>query len=481
MGSSAAFQRCSVRSISTIAPRFSAASLWRSFRLGVTFAVLAGASSLCTPASAQLGFGGNRAVGGVMVDSAGVLQSASLDQKQETLKALQQSVSQPQGALGQSAGLRMISLRGLQSAIAEHAASGQPLSDELRYLAGMQRIEYVFVYPDRQDVVIAGPAEPWTVRADAAVVGVQSGRPVLQLDDLLVALRSVETARHEGITCSIEPTAEGRRRLQDLLQRITLQPGQNPAALEPAMREAFGPQMILLSGVPADSRYARTLVAADYQMKRIAMALEESPVAGLPSYLMMARNQNHARNSNPRWWMACNYDSLTHSDDKLAWRISGQGVKTLTETDLVAADGSVSSSGKADKMASKWADTMTAKFNELAQAQSVFGDLRNCFDMSIVATLIVQEQLADIAGCDLSQLMGTATTDVELEQYAIPKAVEPQCSFVRGNAGWTVTASGGVDVNAFEIVQQQQVDPAVAAVRQTAEAAATSDRWWWNG
>ncbi len=419
-----------------------------------------------------------------MVDTAGVLQSASLDQQQELLKALQQSISQPQGSLGQAAGLRMISLRGLQAAMAEAVASGQPLSEEMQFLAGLQRIEYVFVYPERQDVVIAGPAEPWTVRADASVVGAQSGRPVLQLDDLLVALRSVETARHEGITCSIEPTAEGRRRLQDLLQRVSLRPGQNPAALEPAMREAFGPQQILLTGVPADSRYARTLVAADYQMKRLAMALEESPVAGLPSYLVMARNQSQSRQSNPRWWMACNYDALTHSDDKLAWRISGQGVKTLTETDLVAADGSVRSGGKADRFATKWAETMTAKYDELAQAQSVFGDLRNCFDMSIVATLIVQEQLAEIAGCDLSQLMGNATKDVERQQYSIPKAVEPQCSFIRGNSGWTVTASGGVDVNAFEIVQQQQLDPAVATVRQTAAdaaAASASATWWWNG
>lgn len=486
MGSSAAFRRSFVRSFAQsphlVAAGRTAFSSWlpAARRCVAVVAAVVTLAALVSPAAAQFGYQ-NRAVGGVMVDSAGVLQSATLDQRQETLKALQASVSQPQGALGEAAGLRMISLRGLQDAMAQSVASGQPLSDELRYLAGLQRIEYVFVYPERHDVVIAGPAEPWTVRGDAVVVGARSGRPVLQLDDLLVALRSVETARQEGITCSIEPTAEGRRRLQDLLQRVTLRPGQNPAALEPAMREAFGPQLVLLSGVPADSRYARTLVAADYQMKRLAMALEESPVAGMPSYLALARNQPQSRSSNPRWWMACDYDALTHSDDKLAWRISGQGVKTLTETDLVAADGSVSSGGKADRFARQWAETMTAKYDQLAEAQAVFGELRNCFDMSVVATLIVQEQLADVAGCDLSQLMGTAGSDVERQQYAIPKAVEPQCSFIRGNAGWTVTASGGVDVNAFEIVQQQQLDPAVAAVRQTAAASASSDSWWWNG
>ena len=37
------------------------------------------------------------------------------------------------------------------------------------------------------------------------------------------------------------------------------------------MREAFGPQTIQLTGVPTDSRFARTMVAADYEMKRVAM------------------------------------------------------------------------------------------------------------------------------------------------------------------------------------------------------------------
>jgi hypothetical protein len=439
------------------------------------------ASVLLAPsANAQVGFGQQRAVGGVVIDSSGVLRSATLDQRQATLKELRQAIGQPQGDLAQPAELRMISLSKLQHAMEECAANGEPLSDEMRHLAGIQRIEFVFVYPERNDIVLAGPAEPWIVRDDASVVGANSGRPVLKLDDLIVALRAVEPARTEGITCSIEPTEEGRVRLQALLKRISLRAGQNPATFEPAMREAFGPQMIKLTGVPSTSHYARTLVAADYQMKRLAMALEDSPVAGLPSYLAISRNQRHSSQSNPRWWMACNYDALSHSDDKLAWRISGQGVKTLTETDLITADGKAQPGQKADKSATLWAETMTQRFDDLSKAQSVFGELRNCFDLSVVATLIVQEQLAQRAGCDLAHLMGNSG-EIELDQFAIPKSVEPQCSFVRGASGWVVTASGGVDVNAFEVVQSQQVDPTVKAIRERGAESGESQTWWWNG
>jgi hypothetical protein len=431
-------------------------------------------------ANAQIGGFIPRAVGGVTVDAEGLLRSATLDQRQASLESLRQAIGRPQGDIAEPAEMRMISLSKLQQAMEARAADGKPLSDEMRHLAGLQRVQYVFVYPERNDIVLAGPAEAWVVREDASVVGAKSGRPVMKLDDLVVALRSVEPARTEGISCSIEPTAEGRQRLQNLLKRVNLRPGQNPASIEPAMREAFGPQLIKLSGVPETSHYARTMVAADYQMKRLAMALEASPVPGLPSYLEMSKAQRHSAQSNPRWWMACNYDALSHTEDKLAWRISGQGIKTLTETDLIAASGQATRGTQIDKMASKWAEAMTQRFDDLAKNQAVFGELRNCFDLSVVATLIVQEQLAQRANCDLSHLMGHSG-QVELEELAVPRMVEPQCSFIRGSTGWIVTASGGVEVNAFEVVESQQVDPSLVQSRSRAAADESLATWWWNG
>jgi hypothetical protein len=448
--------------------------------LGLAKAFLIGGLiwTAASPCFAGVGGGGfiGRSVGGVVVDANGVIRSATVDERNETLSVMRQAIREAHGDLAEATEIRMISLSKLQAAIVAAEQSGEALPDEIRYLAGLQRIEYVFVYPETSDIVIAGPAEPWKLREDASVVGVNSGRPVVTLDDLVVAFRSVETARNEGITCSIEPTAEGRQRLQNLLKRVTLRPGQDPKGFEPAMREAFGPQIIKLSGVPSDSHYARTLVAADYQMKRIAMALEAAPVEGLPSYLAIAKGQRHSAQANPRWWMACNYDAMSRTEDKLAWKLSGQGVKTLTDNDIIAKNGEAIPANQIDPLAQKWADTMTEKFDELSQAQAVFGELRNCIDLSVVATLIVQERLAEIAGCDLSQLLGT----VEVEKYRVPQAVEPQCSFVRGRSGWVVTASGGVDVNAFEVVAKQNTTPELATVREK-KSAADTDRWWWNG
>jgi hypothetical protein len=328
-------------------------------------------------------------------------------------------------------------------------------------------------------VVLAGPAEPWKLREDGFVVGTVTGGATMRLADLVVALRSVQPERQDGITCSIEPTDEGRLRLQQFMSRIKLRPGENPAVYEASMREAYGPQMILLTGIPADTRYARTLVAADFEMKRIAMGLADSPVPSLPSYLQMTRNGRQASNQNPRWWMACNYDALAKSEDGLAWKLSGPGVKTLTEQDIQAADGSVKGAGTVDKMAEMWANKMTESYAELSKEIPVFADLKNLMDLTVISTLIVQEQLAEKAGLDLS-VLASSSEALELAVYDVPKAVDPQCSFIRGRNGWVVTASGGVEIRGSDIVSNQVLAPEVADTKATALAATVADRWWWN-
>jgi hypothetical protein len=447
----------------------------------LTTALSLGVIMLATTLYAGIGggFRSGRSVGGVVIDASGVVRTATAAERQELANVVQQGIEPLAGDLREAAEMRMISLKGLQQAIVESHQSGQVVTDDVEFLAGLQRIEYVFVDEDRHDIIIAGPAEPWEIRPDGFVVGTVTGGSTMRLADLAVALRSVESARNEGISCSIEPTAEGRLRLQQLLRRIKIRPGQNPAMFEASIREAFGPQMIHVTGIPADTRYARTLVAADFDMKRVAMGITDSPLRELPSYLQMSRNRRHSASQNPRWWMACDYEALTKSEDGLAWKLSGQGVKTLTEQDIIAEDGTAEGAGTTDKLAQQWASKMTENFTKLSKEMPVFSDLQNIMDMTIVATLIVQERLADRAGLDLS-VLAQESESLQLASYTVPKAVDPQCSYIRGQSGWVVTASGGVDINAFEVVQKQVSDPGVAETRTSAIAAVTSDRWWWN-
>ena len=168
----------------------------RSTRFLLAAAAMLGAWALAlsaTPAWAQ--FGLSQQVGGVWIDADGVLRNREVDETNR-VRAAREALLQPVPADAQRAGLRMVSLRRLEEAIAQHRKTGEPLSDEMKYLAGLQRIQYVFVYPELGDIVLAGPGEGWKLNDAGDLVGVTTGRPVMWLDDLLVALRT--RRRHQA-------------------------------------------------------------------------------------------------------------------------------------------------------------------------------------------------------------------------------------------------------------------------------------------
>jgi len=426
----------------------------------------------------QWGGWGNR-VGGVSIDAEGVLAEPRVEVA-ELRRAMLDALEKIPGDLGEATEMRKISLKGLEVALEEFVRSGKKhLPDEINYLAGLQRIQYIFVYPEENDIVLAGPAEGWTVNDDGCVVGKTTGRPVIRLEDLICALRTAEAARREGISCSIDPTEEGRRAFQAYMaqQRRARRPFS--PAIAAGIEKALGPQQISLTGIPTDSRFARVLVASDYRMKRIAMKLDPSPVAGLPSYLDLMRTiRGGAGNAMPRWWLACNYEPIAKGEDGLAWQLRGSGVKAMTEDEFVTASGGVEGTGRTSPIAQKWADAMTAKYDDLSTKDPVFGELRNLMDMSVVAALIAKERLFEKAGCS-TPLLTDSKSKLRISSWNTPKTVASQCSAIKKSRTWIITASGGVQIESWQVAEKTQTDEQVEKLRTKAAAPADA-KWRWN-
>ena len=73
--------------------------------------------------------------------------------------------------LQQPVEMRLMSLRAIEAAVAKAgAANAEELPAEIRYLAGIQRAQFLFVYPDSNDIVLAGPGEAWKVEIGRAHV-----------------------------------------------------------------------------------------------------------------------------------------------------------------------------------------------------------------------------------------------------------------------------------------------------------------------
>jgi hypothetical protein len=374
--------------------------------------------------------------------------------------------------------LRKVSLKGIAATIEQSRLKGIPITDELQYLAGLQRVQFVFVYPEQRDIVLAGFAEGWRIDSQGNVVGQSTGSPVLQLDDLVVALRTArEAATGNGITCSMDPTPEGTQRVQKLLATRGLQ--MNPTTVG-RLEAALGSQEIRLTGIPPGSHFAYVMVAADVMLKRLGMNYEPSPIAGMPSYLEMLQKSagSGPLNAMPRFWLAPNYEPMLKDPDGLAWQLRGPGVQALAEDGtLKSAETRLVGRTKRQSLADQWAATMTEKYSAIAAAMPAFQELRNCMDLAVIAALFVKEDLPGKANCDLSVFLDEKR--LKVAQHHVPKTMPSQATALPKGRQWIIGLSGGIEVNSWSVLERIEVATEQSRIRDSIKLPA-DNRWWWD-
>jgi len=414
-------------------------------------------------------------VGGVSIDPDGMVSNVDRDAIGRLCQIRRDALQPVPDGMNRTAGLRKVSLKGLEAEIRKAAKIQKQLPDAVALLAGLQQIRYVLVYPEQKDIVLVGPGEGWVLDPRGYFVGATSGRPVLMLDDLLVALRAAVISP-SVLSCSINPTPEGIRRVETLARQF--KPGIDPQAAAMAIQGQLGPQRITVTGVPDNSHFALVMVGADYRMKRISMGLEPAPIRGLPSYTEMAKaGRAGMSNMLPRWWLQPNYQPLLRDDGGLAWEIRGAAVKCMTENDFCDANGVARPSGRSDPVTQRWADLMTSHYGELAQADPIFAQLQGCMDLAVVSALLVKQRLMVKAGEDFPLLTG-APEVLPNAKFDAPKQVATMAGVTKSGKK-TVIAAGGVQLNPWTMIDKSETSAELAGVRGKA-AGAGHTRWWWD-
>jgi hypothetical protein len=117
---------------------------------------------------------------------------------------------------------------------------------------------------------------------------------------------------------------------------------------------------------------------------------------------------------------------------------------------------------------------MTERYEDLALADPVFGQLQNCMDLAIVAALIVGEDLTGKAQVRLPMLLDAG--GLPAAEFNAPKQVESKATLAKKGRNWMI-ACGGVEINAWAMVQKAEQSDTLGAVRGKA-AVQTGDRWW---
>jgi hypothetical protein len=424
---------------------------------------------------------------GVSVDAQGVLALQQFEDptgqlRRQRLAAAQQAVAPDLWARSK---LRKVSLNRLEQAIARTIAEGKPPEEAMLFLAGLQRVQYVFCYPEAKELVIAGPAEGWAPDPAGRIVGATSGLPVIELRDLVVALRAYPAGakRPAFVGCSITPRPDGLAKMQKYQRSVpkVIQPEQLvPMSQQMArgMSESLGPAEIQVFGISPQTHFAHVLIEADYRMKRIGIGLERPPIE-LSSYLDLLTGD--AGGTLQRWWLVPNYAGIKVSGDGLALELVGQGVQLQTEDKVIGPQGQLSAGRKSNRASELFALGFTRKYERLAAASPVFAQLRSLIDLLIVAAFMQEHDYAEQARWPMVVFADEQQFRVQTERLPelVPAAVN---SAIKGNRVVAV-AGGGVSIQASETLLPERLHNDTGGKLQHRKDqlhAMPADRWWWD-
>ena len=415
-----------------------------------------------------------RSIGnGIDVDADGRVLPITKEKSDALGKMMANVLESPSENLNRKVTRRTISLKKLDAQVRTIVEQYEVLPDSIRYLGGLTSIDYIIAVPDENDLLLVGPAEGWQTDAAGNVVGKQTGLPVLALEDFLAALRLWnQPTVPRTLVCSIEPAQESVARLTKLHQQFTDINAQNADAYATALEEAYGENPITILGVSATSRFARILVAADFQMKRIALGLEPSRVRNIPSYVGLISTSRP--NISPRFWLVPEYATITHDSAKMTWQFGDLRIRVSSHTDYFSPQRNLRATG-ADRAALTWCRNMEENYDALAKSQPVFGELRNNMRFALVAALIRQENLLQKSDCTLTILLDESK--LKLVNYPEPKFVSYRS--IKTQSGFsTIVACGGIEINPQNTVQNHiRLDNRIDTERERL-IQAIGDGWW---
>ena len=276
-------------------------------------------------------------------------------------------------------------------------AGKKPLSNEVMTLAGIGWLEGFVIDPNNHDIILIGRFVPnW---------------PTLYLDDLVVNMRNV-WHRESYPYCSLDPRPQDVMNLNQLASRTGLVTSiEQMHEFFRQLQAAWGPQTVVVGGVPRTSRHAHIMIDADYHMKKLSQGLVEIPPirSCLDIVIDDAKKRLNSTGQIPalgmsmsRFWFHIGRDEPTYQQSDEIVCLEKCSVVVLTEKQRMAVDGTLSDDySQDDSHAGIFAQQLSKHFQQAAVQVSEYADLENLFRLNAILKAMRLYDAADQANLNL--------------------------------------------------------------------------------
>ncbi len=271
----------------------------------------------------------------------------------------------------------------------------------------------------------------------------------MQLDDLIVALRTAQSNGGAVFGCALDPSPDSMRKAEAVERQYFNRPR---AERMKALAEAMGPQKVRLFGTRPDTRLAFMCVAADYELKRFALGLDHAP---LPDMINAVDSSRSAANM---FWFEANYEPLLVSAGGDAFELRGQRLR-------VKAGGFDFDPRGSTEKARKFAEHFTQNVPALAVAVPLFAELQNIADESLLGNLIRHDRLAERIGWGEGYAWLLDEQACPVATVPVPRNADTLVSITNGSivaGGVVLTLGPAVDAKARETDDKKTLDAPAA-------------------
>ncbi|RMH80331.1 MAG: DUF1598 domain-containing protein [Calditrichaeota bacterium] len=301
---------------------------------------------------------------------------------------------------------RAVSLRVLFEQLEPYHTSGN-YPDRLNHLCGITRIYGYVVDTENQDLILFGIPDP--------------ERPPLYLEDLVIALKNAwhhydkvqgRTHYYSYPGCSIDPSPAVLKKLDWIGKKILQSKSEEEVEkwIEEWHRVCRSDQGVRVMGVPFNSRFAKVMVTADYDMKRVA---DGSDSLGLPGFsslgdLTLEEVKQALQQNRPvsvpigtvdQFWFYPGQNIYDKVDGAMV--ISKCPVTLLTKMNYLTKSGQLVQGSEANPLAARFAESLTRRYEEVAGVRPIYRELEGLFRWVALAKIIEDRRPHRQAGPDI--------------------------------------------------------------------------------